>query len=150
MTQRLDNNQQIKTIKNEKSCGCIILKDVEVLIIGARDDDGKLYWSFPKGHQEEGETDVATAIRETKEEVGLSVEIVDNEPIRTWHLVHNGTVRKEILLFITKPLNNEIRMQENEVEEARWVKINEASKYFDEYYSDVWEEFLERLKACAQ
>ena len=70
---------------DEKSCGCIILKNDKVLLIGARDDDGNLYWSFPKGHQEEGETDIETALRETREEVGLDVEVINNTPIKTWH-----------------------------------------------------------------
>ena len=131
----------------EKSCGCIILRDDKVLIIGARTDHGVLYWSFPKGHQEEGETDIETAMRETKEEVGIDVKIIDDTPIRTWYLVHNGTVRKEILLFIAEPLNDEIKMQEDEVEKVKWVKVGEAGKYFDSYYSDAWEEFLDRLKS---
>ena len=129
----------------EKSCGCIILKGGKVLLIGARDDDGKLFWSFPKGHQDEGETDVETAIRETKEEVGLDVEIIDDEPIKTGHLVHGGTVYKEILLFIAKPLNDEIRLQADEVEKVDWVPIDEAGKFFTDYYSDAWGKLLERL-----
>ena len=130
----------------EKSCGCIILKGGKVLLIGARDDDGKLFWSFPKGHQEDGETDIETAIRETKEEVGLDVEIIDDKPIKTGHLVHGGTVYKEILLFIAKPLNDEIRLQADEVEKADWVPIDEAGRFFTDYYSDAWGELLERLK----
>ena len=46
-------------------------------MIGARDDNDKLFWSFPKGHQEDGETDIETAIRETKEETNLDVKIID-------------------------------------------------------------------------
>ena len=129
----------------EKSCGCIVLKNDKVLLIGAKDDDGKLFWSFPKGHQDDGETDAETAVRETKEEVGLDVEIIDEKPIRTGHLVHGGTVYKEILLFMAEPLNDEIKMQEDEVEKAEWVRIDEAGKYFDDYYSDAWGELLNRL-----
>lgn len=133
-------------MKREKSCGCIILKDDRVLLIGSRDSEGKLYWSFPKGHQEDGETDTETAIRETKEEVGLDTEIVDEKPIKTWHLVHGGTVHKDILLFIAKPLGGEIKMQEEEVEKVEWVQVDEAGKYFDDYYSSAWEELMNRLK----
>ena len=89
---KLDNSWKDKTKDNkEKSCGCIILKDDKVLLIGAKDDDGKLYWLFPKGHQEDGGTDKKTAIRETKEETGIDVKIVDNELTKTGHLVHGGT-----------------------------------------------------------
>ena len=132
-------------MNKEKSCGCIVLRDKKVLLIGAKDDNGELFWSFPKGHQEDGETDIETAIRETKEETNLDVKIVDNKPIKTGHLVHNGTIYKEILLFIAKPLNDEIKIQEDEVEEVQWARIDEAGKYFDDYYSDAWSELLNRL-----
>ncbi|MBR3157133.1 NUDIX domain-containing protein [Candidatus Saccharibacteria bacterium] len=132
-------------MNKEKSCGCIVLRDKKVLLIGAKDDNGELFWSFPKGHQEDGETDIETAIRETKEETNLDVKIVDNKPIKTGHLVHNGTIYKEILLFIAKPLNDEIKIQEDEVEEMQWARIDEAGKYFDDYYSDAWSELLNRL-----
>lgn len=59
--------------------------------------------------------------------------------------MHGGTVYKEILLFIAEPLNKEIRKQEDEVEEVRWVHIDEAGKYFDGYYSEAWLELLNRL-----
>ena len=133
-------------MNQEKSCGCIILKGDKVLLIGAKDDEGELFWSFPKGHQEDGETDVETAIRETKEETNLDVKIIDNEPIKTGHLMHGGTAYKEILLFVAKPLNDEIKMQEDEVEKVEWVKIDEAGKYLDSYYRDVWGALLNRLK----
>ena len=108
------------TIKREKCRGCIVLEDKKVLIIGSRDENGKMYWSFPKGHQEDGETDIETAMRETKEE--------------------------EVLLYIAKPLNDEIKVQKDEVEEAIWIDVDAGGKYFDEYYNDVWEEFLKRFK----
>ncbi|MBR2754101.1 NUDIX domain-containing protein [Candidatus Saccharibacteria bacterium] len=132
-------------MKTEKSCGCIILKDDKVLLIGAKDDEGNLFWSFPKGHQEIGETDFETAIRETKEETDLDVKIVDNSPIKTGHLVHGGTAYKDILLFIAEPLTGEFNPQEGEVEQVKWVQIAEARKYFTDYYSDAWRELLERL-----
>ena len=50
-------------MKQEKSCGCIIVDDQKVLLISSKDDNGNIFWSFPKGHQEEGETDFETAIR---------------------------------------------------------------------------------------
>lgn len=49
------------------------MKDDKVLLIGAKDDEGNLFWSFPKGHQEIGETDIETAVRETKEETGFLI-----------------------------------------------------------------------------
>lgn len=108
-------------------------------------DDSKALIFFIISHKTKAQTDVETAIRETKEETNLDVKIVDDEPIETGYLVHGGTAYKEILLFVAKPLNVEIKKQEDEVEKVEWVKIDEAGKYFDGYYRDVWKELLNRL-----
>ena len=129
-------------MEREKSCGCIIVNNDKVLLIGARDDEGDMFWSFPKGHQEGGETDIETTIRETKEEVGLDVEIVEPEPIVTGHYVHGGTVWKEILLFIAKLVGGDFTLQEDEVELIEWVSFSEASKRLKEYYLEAWNDFL--------
>lgn len=129
-------------MKQEKSCGCIIVDDDKVLLIGAKDDEGNLFWSFPKGHQEEGESDIETAIRETKEEIGLDVEIVDAEPIITGHHVHNGTAWKEIRLFVAKLIGGDLILQEDEVELVKWVPFMKAPKYLNDYYLEAWNEFI--------
>ena len=131
--------------KYEKCCGCIILKNDAVLLIGARDRNGKLFWSFPKGHQEAGETDVETALRETKEEVGLDVKIIDERPIATMHYIPSRQIFKRVHLFIAEPLSEKIVPQEEELECAEWTLIKEAGKHFGEYYNDAWKEFLSRL-----
>lgn len=142
---RLDNSWKEKAEKSKKSCGCIVVKGDEILLIQAKDDEGKLFWAFPKGKQEVGETDAETAIRETKEEVGLKVEIIDEKPIMVGHLIHDGAAFKKIFLFIAKPLDNELNIQKREVEKAQWILIDKAGEYLDGYYSDAWKELLNRL-----
>ena len=39
----------------------------------------------------------------------------------------------------------EIKIQEDEIEKAEWIRNDEAGKYFDGYYSDAWKELLDRL-----
>ena len=74
-------NVKIKSIRclYEKSCGGIIFyktkQNTKILLV--KNNNGR-YWSFPKGHIEEGETEQETAIREIKEETGLDVTIVRN------------------------------------------------------------------------
>lgn len=131
----------------EKSCGCIILKDDKVFLICTLDDGKEMFWSFPKGHQEAGETDVETALRETKEETGLDVEIIDYGPIKTGHLIHGGTVYKEILLFLAKPLNEDLVLQDGEVEKAEWVQIDDVSKFLNGYYLEAWNEAKARINS---
>ena len=59
---------------HEKSCGGIVYRkfhgNTEILLIKHVKSG---YWSFPKGHVENGETEEETAKREIKEETGLSV-----------------------------------------------------------------------------
>ena len=130
---------------SKKSCGCIVMKDDKILLIQAKNDENELFWAFPKGEQEPKETDKETALRETKEEVGLEVEIIDEKPIRVGHSIHNGTAFKEILLFIAKPLNDELTIQKQEVEGAKWIPISKAGEYLENYYKEAWQELIKRL-----
>ncbi len=128
-----------------KSCGCIIIQGPKVLLVGAPDDSGKLFWSFPKGHQENDETDAQTALRETKEEVGLDVEIIERDPIITGHPIHHDLDYKEILLFLARPITHELKLQTEEITLAKWVSFAEAKQYLEDYYLDAWQKAQLRL-----
>ena len=58
------------------SAGAIVFRNDTVLMIrvGSR-------WSFPKGHLEPGETAKQAAVRETREETGISAELLTDMPI---------------------------------------------------------------------
>ena len=134
-------------MKQEKSCGCIIIEDGAVLIEKQKHNEERL-WSFPKGHQEAGETNVETALRETKEEVGLDVDIIDNQPIIMKYPIHDGTAEKTVYLFIAKlsDKNSPIVIQEAEVEEARWVPFSKVDELLTFESSNIaWHEALERI-----
>ena len=139
-------------MKQEKSCGCIIIKDGTVLVENQYGDlPGELFWNFPKGHQEAGENDFETAIRETKEEVGLDVIIANKDPIIMKYLVKKGTVEKTVLLFLAK-LNPEyeekITVQEEEVAEAKWVPFEEVEDLLSfERTKTAWREAKQKIGA---
>ena len=84
----------------EKSCGAGIYHvntadECEFLLIQSRSDR---HWGFSKGHMENTENEKETAIREIKEEVGLSVSFVEgfNETIA--YDLSNGN-HKQVTVF---------------------------------------------------
>lgn len=108
-------------MKEEKSCGCIILDKNCVLLV--KHNSG--HWDFPKGHVEEGETEEQTAIREVKEETGIDVEVRKKHRY-TIQYMPKSDVKKEVVFFLAKKKKGIEMPQVEEVEKVEWVAINEA------------------------
>lgn len=113
-------------IKKEKSCGAILLRrtDQEFETLLVRQNQG--HWCFPKGHVIGNETEEETAKREVLEETGLTIEIVDGFRESTFYSPE-PFVFKEAVYFLAKPTGGELKKQEEEIAEVRWVSILEAS-----------------------
>jgi len=109
-------------MKREKSCGCIVINDNnEVLLI----HHNAGHWDFPKGHVEEKETEIQTAIREVKEETNIDVEV--NEKFRyTTKYSPKEDVMKEVVYFLAKNISDNKEAQLEEVSEVKWVNFEEA------------------------
>lgn len=110
------------SLKKEKSCGCIIIKDDKVLLICQKNNKA---WGFPKGHMEENENEIQTALREVKEEVGLEVEI-NIEKRYVLNYIIDNKIDKTTVLYIAIPKNEKIYMQETEIEDIKWCSFDEA------------------------
>lgn len=107
----------------EKSCGCIIIDEGKVLLV--KQVEG--HWGFPKGHVEENETEVQTAIREVKEETNIDVEVNQNYRYEENYITDRGN-NKTVIYFLAKKISNDIINQECEVEEVKWFTVDEALK----------------------
>ena len=114
--------------KTEKSAGCIIYKksDAGYLYFLIVKDKAHNNWGFPKGHLEAGESDVDAALRETKEEVGLDVSIVDGfKETITYSLENNVT--KSVVYFLAEYKGGEIDYTiTDEIVEHKWLPKYEA------------------------
>lgn len=108
-------------MKNDKSCGCIIVHNNKVLIIRQNNGD----WGFPKGHIDGNETDVETALREVKEETNLDVKIIEEKKYTMKYYI-NDNILKEVVLFLAYPKTNELKPQQSEIMDIKWVNIDEA------------------------
>jgi 8-oxo-dGTP pyrophosphatase MutT (NUDIX family) len=111
-------------VKKEKSCGAVIFNDKnQVLII----KHNKGHWSFPKGHVEGNETEVVTALREVKEETNLDVIIDDSIRVVITYLVSED-IEKDVVYFKGINPKGEIKLQEEEVCDYKWLCYEEATK----------------------
>lgn len=113
-------------MKREKSCGALIYRYIdgrtELLLLKHRFGG---HWSFPKGHVEKGENEVQTALREVREETGLSIELHDGFR-QSVEYYPRPNVKKQVVYFLGHTENQAFKAQEEEISEIRWIEINEA------------------------
>lgn len=101
----------------------------EVFLINQIGRRGDTFWTFPKGHPEEGETPEATAKRELFEETGMHPsEILAHEPfVQSYEFVHEGTlIQKESFYFLGLVADRTFTIEEREVMEAGWFLLDDA------------------------
>ena len=97
-------------------------------------------WSLPKGKLNEGEDDVAGALREVEEETGLRAEVGPELP-STRYRDPKGRP-KVVRFFAMRPDGDEVRPAPPEVDEVRWLPIEEALDLLTyEHECDVLEAF---------
>ena len=110
------------SILMEKSCGTITIKDNKVLMVL----QNLGHTSFPKGHVEVGESEQVTAIRETLEETGIKVRILDNSPRYMISYPVRETV-KEVVFFLAEVEDeSKSKPQESEINNIMWVDIEKV------------------------
>lgn len=121
---------KVKSIRclYEKSCGGIIFyktkQNTKILLV--KNNNGR-YWSFPKGHIEDGETEQETAIREIKEETGLDVTLVNNFREISEYCPF-GKIRKRVVFFLARAFTDNVKIQEEEIDSYIWVDLQQARK----------------------
>ncbi|MBM7051886.1 NUDIX domain-containing protein [Rothia sp. ZJ1223] len=109
------------------AAGCIIWRQkkdkIEVLIIHRPHYDD---WSWPKGKQDHGETVAETAVREVREEVGLTVTLGAPLAVTRYSVKHG---KKEVFYWAARASSSDHAQADlSEVDELRWVSPAEARK----------------------
>ena len=88
------------------SCGVIVRREPgELLLCHAT---GRNYWDIPKGVRDNGETAVAAALRELREEAGIEL---DESQVRDAG-VHKYLPRKDLHLFVIDPPKPSLNVDE--------------------------------------
>lgn len=97
---------------------------IEILLVHRR---SPRLWALPKGTPDAGETLEETALRETREETGIAVEI--EAPLRSirYFFVRGSTrFHKTVHFFLMRPTGGSIDEHDAEFDEVRWTDAHEA------------------------
>lgn len=111
----------------EKSCGAVVYSviDNEFKYLIVQMNLG--HYGFAKGHVEDGETEVQTALREIKEETGLSVTINTDFRESLEYSPYEGCM-KEVVFFVASANDVEVVPQPEEIKSIQWLSYELAQK----------------------
>ena len=96
------------------------------------------YWNFPKGHFEEGERSLATALRETEEETGLKrseLHIVPNFKTYVRFFFDRGEKRifDTVILYLAETKQPQISISPREHSGFAWFLFPDALRILGRY-----------------
>ena len=140
----LSEKYNLGKFKREKSCGAVVYnpKKHSFLIIKMLNGN----WGFPKGHTENQETDIQTAIREVTEETGINIKILDGFK-KSIKYIPFPEVLKEVIFFIGITEEEKVTIDKDEIEDYMWCSYEEALKMITyKPQRDVMESSLQFIK----
>jgi 8-oxo-dGTP pyrophosphatase MutT (NUDIX family) len=121
-------------VREQVSAGGVVFRGekdrLEVVIVSV---GGRNRWQLPKGLVDAGEKPEITAVREAREEAGVDSEVVQHlETIEYWFAGLDGGERvrfhKHVHFYLLRYLAGDTRDHDWEVNEARWVPIDDATR----------------------
>ena len=123
---------KIPTTK-EVSAGGVVYRrtdeGIEVVLASRRTRRGQLAWGLAKGGIELGETREEAAIREVREETGLTADIeADLGDTKYMYVWDDIRIRKTVHFFLMRHTGGNVEDRDDEMEEIRWFPMDRAIK----------------------
>src|SRR5271166_187913 len=149
--------ERLRTV-HETSAGGLVIDGIDgpsdaqvAALIGRVDRRGRMLWSLPKGHIEQGETAEQTAIREVAEETGIHGSVLAAlGRIDYWFVTDGRRVHKTVHHYLMRCSGGELSDDDLEVAEVAWVPIPELPSrlaYADERrLAEVADELIDKLQ----
>ena len=117
-------------MRKQKSAGIVLFRNIsnenEFLLLNYPQG----HWDFIKGKIEQNETSHETAIRETKEETGITnIEFVDGfeESVEYDFRFKKEDIHKKVIFFLAKTNEKNIKLS-HEHNDYLWLEYNDALK----------------------
>jgi 8-oxo-dGTP pyrophosphatase MutT (NUDIX family) len=116
---------RMRTVAETSAGGLVVDTDTgRAAVIGRLDRRGRLLWSLPKGHVEDGETVEQAAVREVAEETGIDSAVVAAlGSIDYWFVAEDRRVHKTVHHFLLRAVGGELSDADVEVTEVAWVPL---------------------------
>jgi 8-oxo-dGTP pyrophosphatase MutT (NUDIX family) len=120
-------------IRDQTSAGGVVFRRdgdrIEVVIVSVGPQHR---WQLPKGLVDQGENPELTAVREAREEGGVTSEVVQHiETIEYWYAGLEKGIRvrfhKRVHFYLLRYVSGDTKDHDWEVNEARWVPIDDAA-----------------------
>ena len=137
MTPRKSTGKKTSAIKipirDQVSAGGVVYRGnpggIEVVIVAV---GGNNRWQLPKGLVDNDEKPEVTAVREAREEGGVTSEVVQHiETVEYWYVGLENGIRvrfhKRVHFFLLRYVSGDTADHDWEVNEARWVPIEDAT-----------------------
>lgn len=133
-----DAHRRLRNVEETSAGGLVVQCDGDKrsgALIGRRDRAGRLTWSLPKGHVERGESRVEAAVREVREETGISGRVL--APLGTidfWFVTADRRVHKTVHHYLMEAVGGELSADDIEVDRVAWVPLPQLGDWLE--YAD--------------
>jgi 8-oxo-dGTP pyrophosphatase MutT (NUDIX family) len=119
----------VPAAEREVSAGGVVVRDRDCVVIvpTRRAADGRRVLALPKGHVDPGETPEVTARREVREEAGVESTVREElGDVRYFYMREGRRIAKVVTFFLLDYAAGSVDDHDHEVEEARWMALDEA------------------------
>ncbi|MBU1855225.1 MAG: NUDIX domain-containing protein [Nanoarchaeota archaeon] len=123
----------------------IVNHNEEVLIIKRSPDDIHKpdVWDIPGGRLNTIDEDPFEGVkRETLEEVGLEIEIIN--PLQIKHFTRDDGQKITMIIFLCKPLTFDVKLSKEHTE-YRWIHIDKAKDILSHHFHSEIDAYKERV-----
>lgn len=132
-------------ITTRHAAGCVVYKieDGQIYFLLICDPYGR--WTLPKGHLERDETEAEAAVREVREETGISGDLGPLIERISYRFIHRGRViDKQVSFFLMQASSGTVRPQISEgISAVTWYSAEDAFPLL--YYDQVRNVFQKAL-----